>query len=152
MICRRGKFLNGKVKHVNLLLKQIYTHGNIEHTHSQLLNTKNCQSISNKCILNTNTLNEANNENNVLKNVRLKNSNKVIIDHININSLRNKFEFLTEMVQDKVDLLMISQTKLDSSFPNAEFYMKSYSKLYSLDRNSKGGGIILYAMEDIPSK
>ena len=30
--------------------------------------------------------------------------------------------------------------------------MKSYSKLYRLDRNSKGGGIILYVREVIPSK
>ena len=63
--------------------------------------------------------------NNVLKNLRSKNSNKVIIGHININSLRNKFELITEMVRDKVDLLMISETKLYSSFPNAQFYMKS---------------------------
>ena len=56
------------------------------------------------------------------------------------------------MVRDKVDLLMISETKLDSSFANAQFYMKSYSKPYRLDRNSKGGGIILYVREDIPSK
>ena len=133
---------------------EAHTHGNIEHTHSQLLNTKNCESISNKPILNLNlnTSNEANNENNVLKNLRLKNSNKVIIGHININSLRNKFELLTEMVRDKVDLLMISETKLDSSSPNAKSYMKSYSKPCRLDKNSKGGGIILYVREDIPSK
>ena len=128
------------------------THGNIEHTYSQLLNTKNCEPISTKSILNTNASNEANNENNVLKNVRLKNSNKVTIGHININSLRNKFELFTEMVRDKVELLMISETKLDSSFADAQFYMKSYTKPYRLDRNSKGGGIILYVREDIPSK
>ena len=76
------------------------------------------------------------------KNLRLKNSNKVIIGHINVNSLQNKFEFLAEMVQDKADLLMISETKLDSSFPNAQFYMKSYSKPYRLDRNNKRVGIV----------
>ena len=101
-------------------------------------------------VLNTNTSNEANSENNVLKNLRLKNSNKVIVGHININSLRTKFELLTEMVQDEVDLLMISQRKLDSSFTNAQFYMKSYSKPYMRDRNSKGGSIILHVSEDIP--
>ena len=93
-----------------------------------------------------------NNQNDLLKNLRLKTSNKVIIGYININSLRNKFELLTEMVRDKVDLLMISKTKLDSSFPNAQFYMKSFSKPYGLDRTSKGGGIILYVREDVPSK
>ena len=43
--------------------------------------------------------NEANNENNALKNFRLKNPDnwKVMIGHININSLKNKFELLTEM-------------------------------------------------------
>ena len=30
--------------------------------------------------------------------------------------------------------------------------MKSYPKPYRLDRSSKGGGIILYVREDIPSK
>ena len=87
-----------------------------------------------------------------LKNLRLKNSNNVIIDHNNINSLRNKFELLTEMVWDKVDLLMISETKLHSLFRNTQFYMKSYSKPYRLDRNRKEGGIILYVREDIFSK
>ena len=61
----------------------------------------------------------------VLKNLRLKNKNKIIIGHININSLRNKFESLTEMFPDKVDLLMIFETKLNSSFPNAQF-LKPY--------------------------
>ena len=52
------------------------------------------------------------------------------------------------MFRDKVDLLMISETTLDSSFPNAQFYMKSYSKPYKLDRTSKGGRIILYVREE----
>ena len=78
--------------------------------------------------------------------------NKVIIGHTNINSLRNKFELLTVMVRDEVDLLMTSESKLDSSFSIAQFYMKSYSKPYRPDRNSKGGGIILYIMEDMPLK
>ena len=57
------------------------------------------------------------NENNVLKSLRLKNSDKVIIGHTNIKSLKNKFEFLTKTIRDKVDLLMISKTKLNSSLP-----------------------------------
>ena len=32
------------------------------------------------------------------------------------------------------------------------YYWLSYSKPYRLDMNSKGGGIILYVKEDIPSK
>ena len=75
-----------------------------------------------------------------------------MIGHININSLKNKFELLIEMVRNKVELLMISEAKLYFSFLNAQFYMKSYSKPYRLDRNRKGGGIILYVRKDIPSK
>ena len=56
------------------------------------------------------------------------------------------------MARDKVYLLMISEIKLDYSFPNSQFYMKSYSKPYRLDKNSKGGGIILCVREDVPSK
>ena len=40
--------------------------------------------------------NEANYEDNVLNN--LQNSDTILIGHININSLKNKFELLTEMV------------------------------------------------------
>ena len=136
----------------NYFLRSSHTLKNIEHTHSQLLNSKNWESISIKSVLDTNTSNEANNENNIFKDLRLKSLNKVIIGHTNINSLRNKFELLTVMVRDKVDLLMTSKSKLDSSFSNAQFYMKSYSKPYRPDRNSKGGGIILYIMEDMPLK
>ena len=56
------------------------------------------------------------------------------------------------MIQDKLDLVMISETKLDSSFRDHQFYMKSYLKPKRPDRNSKRGGIIVYVREDIPSK
>ena len=42
--------------------------------------------------------NEANYEDNALNNLRLQNSDTILIGHININSLKNKFELLTEMV------------------------------------------------------
>ena len=47
---------------------------------------------------------------------------------------------------------MTSETKLNSSFPGTQFYMKSYTNPYRLDRNSKGGGIISHVREDIPSE
>ena len=82
-----------------------------------MLNTKNWELISTKSILNINISNEANNEKkNVLKNLRSNNSNKIAFGQININFLRKNFELLTEMVRDKVELLMISETKL--KFPS----------------------------------
>ena len=47
---------------------------------------------------------------------------------------------------------MISETKLDSSFPEGQFLIPGYSSPYRLDRNCRWGGIMLYVREDIPSK
>ena len=84
--------------------------------------------------------------------LRKKNLNKLIISHLNVNSLRNKLEFLKEQIQDNTDILMISETKIDASFPIGQFLLNSYSTPIRLDRNAHGGGILLYVREDIPSK
>ena len=77
--------------------------------------------------------------------------NKVIFAHLNINSIRNKFEELISQVKGTVDVLMISETKIDDSFPIANFLIDGFSQPYRIDRNSFGGGIMLYVREDIPS-
>ena len=87
------------------------------------------------------------NETNALKLPGVKNPERVRIGQVNINSPRNKNELLREVFRDKVDVLMISKTKLDFSFPKAKFYMQSYSKPYRSDRSGKGGGIILHVRE-----
>ena len=70
---------------------------------------------------------------------------------MNINSIRNKFEFLAGQVKGKIDVLMISETKIDESFPRGNFLIDGFSSPYRLDRDSKDGGIMLYIREDIPS-
>ena len=47
---------------------------------------------------------------------------------------------------------MISETKLDESFPTSQFFMNGFSSPHRLDRNRNGGGILLYIRKDIPSK
>ena len=47
---------------------------------------------------------------------------------------------------------MISETKIDASFPIDQFLLNGYSTPFRLDRNVHGGGILLYVREDIPSK
>ena len=47
---------------------------------------------------------------------------------------------------------MVSETKLDESFPQGQFKISGFSKLFRHDRNSKGGGIMLFVREDIPAK
>ena len=84
-----------------------------------------------------------------LKNTRLKNPNRLIIAQLNINSLLNKFDSLVPMLHNNLDILSISETKIDSSFPTAQFQIEGYTT-YRLDRNANGGGILLYIREDIP--
>ena len=66
--------------------------------------------------------------------------------------LRNKFQFLEKDVCAKLDILRISETKLDYSFPSAQFLLDGFSKSYRLDRYSNGGAILLYIRDDIPSR
>ena len=47
---------------------------------------------------------------------------------------------------------MISETKIDDSFPKSQFLMEGYSTPFRLDRNAHGGGIMIYIRDDIPSK
>ena len=46
---------------------------------------------------------------------------------------------------------MISETKIDGSFPIGQFLLSGYSTPFQLDGNAHGGGILLYVREDIPS-
>ena len=77
--------------------------------------------------------------------------NKLIFAHPNINSIRNKFEQLISQVKGTTDVLMISETKIDDSFPISNFLIDGFSQPYRIDRNFSGGGITLYVQEDIPS-
>ena len=46
---------------------------------------------------------------------------------------------------------MISETKLAENLPTKQFMLNGFSAPFRFDRNDKGGGIILYIREDIPS-
>ena len=85
-----------------------------------------------------------------LKTIRGNNLNKLIFANLIINSIRNRFEELISQVKGTVDVLMISETKIDDSFPIANFLIDGFSQPYRIDRNSSGGGIMLYVREDIP--
>ena len=87
-----------------------------------------------------------------LSSLRRKNLNRVILAQLNINSIRNKFDLLAEGIKGKVDVLMISETKIDETFPSRQFCIEEFTPPYRLDRNCHGGGILVYIREDIPSK
>ena len=87
-----------------------------------------------------------------LKDICQKNLGKIVIGHLNINSIRQKLDSLIEITAGNIDVLMISEAKLDDSFPKGQFLIKGFSEPYRLDLSSKGGGIMLFIREDIPSK
>ena len=47
---------------------------------------------------------------------------------------------------------MISETKLDETFPAAQFSLQGFYDTYRFDRNRDGGGVMLCIREDIPSR
>lgn len=61
---------------------------------------------------------------------------------------------MKELMYNNVDILMISETKIDETFPDPQFCIDGYSTPYYLDRNSSGGGILPYVsmLEKIKSK
>ena len=41
----------------------------------------------------------------------------LIFGHLNVNSIGNKFEAIKLLVEGNFDIIIISETKLDDSFP-----------------------------------
>ena len=85
----------------------------------------------------------------VLKSLRVTYANNIVIGHLNINSICNKFEMLSLSVAQYVDNLMLSETKLDSTFPSTQFLINGFSVPHRFDRNSKGDGILLCVRDKI---
>ena len=84
--------------------------------------------------------------------IRKKNPNRIIIIYLNINSIRNQFEILKEEIGNKINILLISKTKLDDTFSLNEFILEGFTPPYRLDRTEHRGGLMFFAREDIPSK
>ena len=83
--------------------------------------TMNERNYKDNNIINTSSTGEIyENESNpfiTLTNLRLKYLDKIIIGHLNINSIRHKINLLQPMTEDNIDILVISETKIDNSFP-----------------------------------
>ena len=80
------------------------------------------------------------------------NNQQATIGYININSLRNKFDLLSEIIQNKFSILAVGETKLDDTFPINQFYLHNYKSPYRLDKSKSSGGLLVYIFSDIVSK
>ena len=47
---------------------------------------------------------------------------------------------------------MVSESKLDDSFPENQFLIQGFGKPFRLDQNRNDGGIVLFIWSDIPAR
>jgi len=76
-----------------------------------------------------------------MKKLRLQNPKKIIMGHLNINSVPNKFDGIMDVIKEKLDIFLISETKIDDSFPEAQFFYNGYSLPHRRDRAIGAGGV-----------
>jgi exonuclease III len=85
----------------------------------------------------------------VLKDLKSRNLERPIIAHLNINSISSKFEPLMEMMKDNIDFLLVTESKLDDSFPMGQFQIEGFSRPIRLDRTRNGGGLVIFSRDNL---
>ena len=88
----------------------------------------------------------------VLENLKFKNNHRLVIVNLNIHSISNKFDNLKLITLGKIDILVTTEPKTNSTFPLNQFAIQGYWKPYRSDRNRNGGGVFTNIQKDIPSK
>ena len=89
----------------------------------------------------------------ILRKLRLKHPRNSHIGYLNINSLCNKIIGVREMIgRLQLNYFVISETKLDSSFPSAQFHIGDYKIGNRGDREKSGGGLIEFVKKGIITK
>ena len=64
-----------------------------------------------------------------LQTIRKDNFSKLIFARLNINSIRNKFDSLVDVIEDDininiVNILVLSETKVDHSYPDGQVFFR----------------------------
>ena len=89
---------------------------------------------------------------NELKGRRDKHHKNLFFAHVNVNSIKHKFDYFKLILSEGlIDVLCITETKLDNSFREALFSCKDY-KCYRKDRTAQSGGMMVFVRSDIPHK
>ena len=79
----------------------------------------------------------------ILQEGRIKFHNNPLLGYLNINSLRNKVTYLRIIFKGlSLDYFVLSETKLDESFPIAQFTLERYEIRSRKNRDKYGGGLI----------
>ena len=87
----------------------------------------------------------------ILCKLRLKYPRNPLAGYLNINSLRNKIIDIQRLIgRLQLDYFVISETKLDSSFPSAQFHIVDYEIRNRRDRNKSGLGLTEFVKKGLP--
>ena len=70
--------------------------------------------------------------------------NNLKLGHLNVNSISGFkfFDIKNMLTNNLLDILVLSETKIDDSYPDSQLYVKGF-KLYRKDRTNFGGGLII---------
>jgi hypothetical protein len=72
------------------------------------------------------------------------NPKSLMCGYLSINSIRNKHEYIRDILQrNLVDILFLSETKIDASFPDAQFLIDNFT-MWRADSNKFGRGVMVY--------
>ena len=88
----------------------------------------------------------------IIRNLKIKNINRLVIGHLNINSIVRKFDSLKSVIASNIDVLVITESKLDESFPTNMFDIEGYVLPFRQDTNINSGGVLIYVKEGIPCR
>ena len=73
--------------------------------------------------------------------------------YIDINGLRKKIPDLRLIIHDvPIGYFVISETKLDNSFPNAQLTINNYEIRARRDKDKHGGGLIEFVRKGLTCK
>ena len=84
--------------------------------------------------------------------LRLRNVNQINIGNLNASSIANKIGDLRILVQNKIDILVITGTNLYKTFTSFQFLIDGFHTPHPFDRNRNKGGILIYISKDIANK
>ena len=82
------------------------------------------------------------------KSIKAKHLKNLFFGHLNVNSIRNKFVSIQELINRIFDIFLISETKIDDSFTNGQFKIEGY-KSFRKDRDAFGRGLFFYVNKEL---
>ena len=76
----------------------------------------------------------------VIKNIKLSNVNRLIMGQLNVNGLKNKIDPIKLLAEGNIDVLVITESKLDQSFPFNNSLLTVFHCLIDVTEMPKGEG------------